>query len=265
MNPCDTDRPKDMKIASLFIIAACIFGGVIGALSYMDSRYQTTEACEALSVAVGQEMPGALDEFGAKYPLAGLIRLGVKLFDSGNQADKLAQQLTEAYIRDQIDRKKNEASGLMCFGLLVVADLNRSAVRQELVVLLEREFAPRQGAPQNATVYLKNTCDEEISVSMVHKDEPEAWVTQGWWNVEPNGAIDTQVDRKGGNVYIYAKSRSHTWNGVEQKDSVSRYIVDNGHLIPDGKRLGDAERYLASYFKVEFDAADKSLITFSCD
>lgn len=254
-----------MKIASLFIIAACIFGGVIGGLSYMDSRYQTTEACKALSVAVGQEMPGALDEFGAKYPLAGLIRLGVELFDSGNEADRLAQQLTEAYIQDRIDENKNETSGLMCFGLLVLADLNRSAVRQELVALLEREFAPRQGTSQTATVYLKNSCDEEISVSMVHKDDPKTWVTQGWWNVEPNGAVDTQVDRMGGNVYIYAKSRSHTWNGAEQKDSVSRYIVDNGHLIPDGKRLDDAERYLASYVKVEFDAEDKSLITFSCD
>jgi hypothetical protein len=221
---------------------------LLGSLMYMKSSYGTTEPCVAMTRAVAEEMPAALDELARRYPLkVGIARgLSSYLLDD---ADARIEELTDWAMTESL--RDESPSPMQCFGTLLIADLDRASLRSSLVDGLEKSFglaeqdkaaARRQPARTPATAYL--TCLVNRTPGDVHFSyrwgERGDWqaitLKQGynrWFSNDENIAFMVRFDNAAADGYqgvTYTLER--TRSSERECDSARRYDFrwDSGTL-----------------------------------
>ena len=94
------------------------------------------------------------------------------------------------------------------------------------------------------TVKLANKTSKPIAVALRYKNAvSNAWVTQGWWSVDPMKVQNVKLDTDNSVLYFYAKSGNSTWGAQpNEKDSHQYLVVSNKFLVkedlqPKGENL----------------------------
>ena len=85
------------------------------------------------------------------------------------------------------------------------------------------------------TVKLTNKTSKPIAVAFRYKNAvSNAWVTQGWWHVDPMKVQNVKLDTDNSVLYFYAKSGNSSWGAQSgEKDSHQYLVVSNKFLVKE--------------------------------
>jgi uncharacterized membrane protein len=118
------------------------------------------------------------------------------------------------------------------------------------------------------SVSLQNDCAKTVSVAICYKDSRGNWITEGWFNVEPNKSSPDVVRAYGRDIYFYAYARGSTWAGKEGGDMTAKIPIKK----PDqfraffGELKGDGVQTVPFFGKtVEEGQSAYTLPRFTCD
>ncbi len=129
----------------------------------------------------------------------------------------------------------------------------------------EKEIATLKDQHEYFTVSLRNECSEPLMVVVHYRALNNMWVTEGWWEVEPQRLVQTGVATGNRVVYFYALSDSHTWDGSDENDAIERLIVRNKFLRIGNESLEGKDLEEVQLFKKHLGYEDElEPVTFTC-
>lgn len=103
----------------------------------------------------------------------------------------------------------------------------RMALRKQRIDHLAAD-ATVKGKPQYDTIALRNECDFNVAVAIHYRDLDDAWITRGWWTIEPGAQVDTDAKTRNSLIFFYAENDAEgwRWDGEGLADSVTLSTVD---------------------------------------
>jgi len=71
-------------------------------------------------------------------------------------------------------------------------------------------------------IQINNVCRESVITAITYWNGSE-WESSGWWNVEGNSELNTGLNTQSKEIYIYALSKNHVWQG-DDNTGIKRVI-----------------------------------------
>jgi hypothetical protein len=116
-------------------------------------------------------------------------------------------------------------------------------------------------------ILLENTCGHVIAVALHYRDLDEAWVTRGWWMVQPGETVETDAYSRNAYLYFFAENGAvgRKWDGEGEEGALALDIVDEkfDHL-EDDRFVYAAPRRVPFYRRKTGDAWGPHREKFEC-
>ena len=114
-------------------------------------------------------------------------------------------------------------------------------------------------------IRLINKCDSgAIKVAIRFQSLDHAWVTQGWWSLEPHQEkAASLVYSQNGAFYFYAEGGDNVWNG-QDANAVSLEVVENGFTHITGPILGKNKRIVKAIRRDFSSGYGEHAVPFDC-
>ena len=117
-------------VSGLFSFLGLVVVCVVGALYYMNSNYETTSPCEAMTRITAEEMPAAVADFVDEAPPE--VRLVYAFTGLFEGRDEAIRNMTIRLIEEREQDREEEPNPFGCLVDMVMADLDREGFRADL-------------------------------------------------------------------------------------------------------------------------------------
>ncbi len=141
----------------------------------------------------------------------------------------------------------------------------RIALRRQRIDSLAEKFTGEKR--EYDRILLRNQCDHVISIALYYLDLDSAWITRGWWGVEPGQTVTTDAMTRNAFVYFYAENQQveRVWDGTGKDNAISLPVVDDrfDHLAGEAF-VYDSPHTVSFYQKKTEDAWGDHVEVFEC-